>query len=623
MIRTKQAVAQLVFVVGTLLSCCSCQNIVDLVRDFETSLLNTKLPDANEFLDEYDFVIVGAGSGGCVVANRLSEIRNATILLLEAGDQETFLSDVPLTAALTQMTRYNWGYKSDPTPNACQGLEGGVCNWPKGRGVGGTSLINFMLYSRGHHKDYDHWSSLGNNGWSYSDVLPYFKKSEHIDIDHLRDSKFHGTSGPLNVAYSNTAKSKLLKAFLKSSYEMGYNITDPNGESLLGFGRAQANIQNGRRCSTSKAFIKPIVNRRNLSISMKSWVTKILINYSKYVHSKPKAVGVEFVKNRKRYTVRAKKEVILSAGAIASPQLLMLSGIGPKENLQRLNISVVKDLNVGFNLQDHITLNGLVFSVNDSTINDQKVLNTKDIFQYILHGQGPYTIPGGAEALAFLRTPSSKFEADYSDMEIVLGAGSLVGDYMGTMRNLIGITNTFYQDVFEDFRHKETFGMVPVLLRPKSRGRISLRSTNPFQWPKMEPNFMQDPDDIRAMIEGIEMIIHIAQTKSMSRIGTQFNTKKFPGCEKHTFASKDYWKCCLRLYGSSLQHQSGTCKMGPVDDPEAVVDQELRVHGLSNLRVVDASIMPTIPAGHTNAIVIMIAEKASDMIKDFWRLKTK
>ncbi|XP_073819304.1 glucose dehydrogenase [FAD, quinone] isoform X3 [Musca autumnalis] len=604
---------------GTLLSYVSNQNIVDMVRDIETTLLSTRLPDTNKFVDEYDFVIVGAGSGGCVVANRLSEIHNATVLLLEAGDQETFLSDVPLTAALTQITRYNWGYKSEPTPNACKGLEGGVCNWPKGKGVGGTSLINFMLYTRGHHKDYDHWSSLGNHGWSYKEVLPYFKKSEHIDIDNLRDSKYHGKKGPLNVAYSNTPKSKLLKAFLKSSFEMGYNITDPNGESLMGFGRAQANIKNGRRCSTSKAFIKPIVFRKNLSISMKSWVTKILVKDSLNSHNNPSAVGVEFIKNRKRYIVRAKKEVILSAGAIASPQLLMLSGIGPKENLQQLNITVIKDLKVGFNLQDHITLNGLVFSINDSTINDQKVINTRDILQYILHGQGPYTIPGGAEALAFVRTPSTKFDSDYSDMEIVLGAGSLVGDYMGTMRNLVGIPDTFYHAVFDDLRQKETFGMVPVLLRPKSRGRISLRSTSPFQWPIMEPNFMEDPDDIRAMIEGIEMILKIAETESMKSIGTQFNMNKFPGCEKHAFASRNYWKCCLRLYGSSLQHQSGTCKMGPANDPYAVVDQELKVHGVNNLRVVDASIMPTIPAGHTNAVVIMIAEKASDMIKAFWR----
>ncbi|XP_050318194.1 glucose dehydrogenase [FAD, quinone]-like isoform X2 [Bactrocera neohumeralis] len=592
------------------------QPLVDLARNFETSLLNTRLPDTQTFEEAYDFIIIGAGSGGCVVANRLSEINNATVLLLEAGDQETFLSDVPLTAALTQMTRYNWGYKSDPTPNACQGLKGGVCNWPKGRGIGGTSLINFMLYTRGHRKDYDHWAALGNNGWSYKEVLPYFKKSENIGIEELRKSPYHGRNGPLDVSYTDF-KSSILKAFLKSSREMGYEITDTNGEQLMGFARAQANLRNGRRCSTSKAFIRPIAARPNLHISMKSWVTRILVDPVSKV-----ATGVEFVKQHQRYIVKARKEVILSAGTIASPQLLMLSGIGPREHLAELGIPVMRDLQVGYNLQDHVTLNGLVFTVNDTkTLNDRRLMNPTDILHYILEGRGPYTIPGGAEGFAFVRTPNSTVDKDYADMEIVLGAGSLSGDHMGSLRDLLGMPDEFYYKVYEGLHEKETFGLVPVLLRPSSRGRISLRSTNPFHWPRMEPNYMQDPDDIRAMLEGVQMIFQITQTKAMRRLGTTFNAKPFLGCEHLTFHSKAYWKCCLRRYGSSLQHQAGTCKMGPPSDAAAVVDPQLRVHGIKHLRVVDASIMPTIPAGHTNAIVIMIAEKAADMIKNSWRMR--
>ncbi|XP_068153532.1 glucose dehydrogenase [FAD, quinone] [Drosophila tropicalis] len=604
-----------IFCLWLLMQRAASQLLVDIVRDFETSLLNNRIPDTTNFLPEYDFIIVGAGSAGCVMANRLSEISSATVLLLEAGDQETFISDVPLTAALTQMTRYNWGYKTEPTPNACQGLKQGVCNWPKGRGVGGTSLINFMLYTRGHRRDYDEWAAANNTGWSYDEILPYFKKSERIGIRELYKSPYHGRNGPLDVQYTDY-KSHLLKAFLKSGRELGYDISDPNGEHLMGFSRSQATIRNGRRCSTSKAFIQPIVQRKNLHISMKSWVTKLIIDPETKT-----AVGVEFMKQRQRYVVRARKEVILSAGSIASPQLLMLSGVGPRQHLQDLNISVVNDLPVGYNLQDHITLNGLVFVVNDSsTVNDARLLNPTDIFRYIFAGQGPYTIPGGAEGFAFVRTPSSDYGKDYTDMELVLGAGSLSGDRFGTMRNLLGITDEFYDYMFGDLQNKETFGLVPVLLRPKSRGRISLRSRNPFHWPRMEPNFMQHPDDIRSMIEGIEMILQLAKSQAMTKLGTRFHDRPFPGCQHLPFASQDYWRCCLRLYGSSLQHQSGTCKMGT--DSSAVVDPELRVHGLKHLRVVDASVMPNVPAGHTNAIVIMIAEKASDMIKNSWRMRT-
>ncbi|KAH8246834.1 hypothetical protein KR032_001328 [Drosophila birchii] len=592
------------------------QLLVDWARDFETSLLNTRIPDTTRFLPEYDFIIVGAGSGGCVLANRLSEITSASVLLLEAGDQETFISDVPLTAALTQMTRYNWGYKAEPTANACQGLKGGVCNWPKGRGVGGTSLINFMLYTRGHRRDYDEWTAANNSGWSYDEVLPYFRKSERIGIPELYKSPYHGRNGPLDVQYTDY-RSQLLKAFLKSGRDMGYDITDPNGEHLMGFARSQATIRNGRRCSTSKAFIQPVAQRKNLHVSMKSWVTKLIIDPLTKT-----ATGVEFTKQRQRFVVRARKEVILSAGTIASPQLLMLSGVGPADHLREHNITVVQDLPVGHNLQDHITLNGLVFVVNDSTVNDARLLNPSDIFRYIFAGQGPYTIPGGAEAFAFVRTPSSSFAKDYPDMELVLGAGSLSGDRFGTMRNLLGITDEFYDTMFGDLQNKETFGLVPVLLRPKSRGRISLRSRNPFHWPKMEPNFMEHPDDIRAMIEGIEMILQLAKSKPMVKMGTRFHARPFPGCEHLKFASEEYWRCCLRRYGSSLQHQSGTCKMGPSEDATSVVDSQLRVHGIRGLRVVDASVMPNVPAGHTNAIVIMIAEKAADMIKDAWRMRT-
>lgn len=301
----------------------------------------------------------------------------------------------------------NWGYKSDPSPGACLGLAGGVCNWPKGRALGktasllsynqqfmnviclagGTSVINFMIYQRGHRRDYDGWAANGNFGWSYDEVLPYFIKSERLNIPELMGSKYHGHDGYLDVQRASF-RTKTLNAFLRSAKEFGYDVNDPNGETLLGFSQAQANIRNGRRCSAAKAFLRSVHHRQNLFISMNTRVTRILIDPKTKV-----AYGVEFVKRKKTFRVFARKEVILSAGPIASPQLLMLSGVGPRDHLEELGIPVIQDLRVGYNLQDHSAVNGLDFVVNQPiTITESSVQRPWYILDYLLNGHGPFTI---------------------------------------------------------------------------------------------------------------------------------------------------------------------------------------------------------------------------------------
>lgn len=276
-----------------------------------------------------------------------------------------------------------------------KGLEQGRCNWPRGKTMGGTSVINLMVHTRGNKQDYDNWA-LENPGWSYKEILPYFIKSEKIvGIDDI-DDEYHGKDGYQNVEYSKYM-TPLLGTFLQSSLEFGYLKRDTNGKNQLGFSRVQANLRNGRRCSVSKAYIRPIRNRKNLHVTKESRVTKILID-----PKTRRAFGIEFVKNRIRRRIRARKEVILSAGTMNSPQLMMLSGIGPKQHLEEIGIPVIQNLSVGMNLQDHISFNGLTFLVNDSvTINDQRVENVFDVYNYVVNSRGPYTMPGGAEGIIY------------------------------------------------------------------------------------------------------------------------------------------------------------------------------------------------------------------------------
>lgn len=466
------------------------------------------VPDARNFDQEYDFIIIGGGSAGCVLANRLTEVPHWRVLLLEAGREEILLTDVPLAATFWTFTDFNWGFRTEVQPNGCQGMTDGRCNWPRGRGLGGTSIINYMMYTRGNRKDFDEWASLGNKGWSYDEVLPYFKKSEKVGIKDLRKSPYHGSEGFLPVMDSSW-RTPLAKLHLQAASELGIPTRDLNGENQLGISYVQVNIKNGRRQSAAKSFIRPIRNRPNLFVAKGARVTKIVIDPDTKI-----ATGVQFAKNKKSYYIRASKEVLLSAGTLSSPHLLMLSGVGPRAHLLEHGISVVKDLpRVGENLQDHTTFNTLLFLINDSVslVDNRIATNPAYTFDYLLRGRGPLTCPGGAEVLAFLNTRQTKEDypelpEDVPDIEFVFSAGSLAGDVNGGLRNSLGLSKEVVDEVFRPIFGRDGFQIVPILLKPKSRGYIRLKSNNPFHWPLFYHNYYTHPSDIKAMLRGIKLV---------------------------------------------------------------------------------------------------------------------
>ncbi|XP_022115817.1 glucose dehydrogenase [FAD, quinone] [Pieris rapae] len=566
---------------------------------------------------EFDFIIIGAGSAGCVLANRLSEISKWNVLLLESGGNENFFSDIPIFAPFLSITPMNWDYSSEPEKKACKSLRGNVCYMPRGKVLGGSSVLNFLIYQRGHPEDYNDWAQMGNEGWSYDEILPYFKKSENIKIPELRNSSFHGVGGYLDIDHA-TYSSPLEQAFRNAGLQLGYEWNDPNGEKVIGFSKPQATIRNGRRCSSSKAFLEPVRFRKNLKVSKFSTVKRLLIDADTKT-----AIGVEFIKHNKRRRVYARKEIVLAAGTIGSAQLLMLSGVGPADHLREVGIDTLYDSPVGYNLQDHVTFSGNAFIVNETglCVNDMLAASPVSAAAY-LAGQGPLTIPGGAAGLAFTRTQyANDLTEGRPDLELVMGAGSLAGDFLGILRSLLGVTDDFYWRVYGNLPLQErqrSFSLNPVLIRPQSYGRLSLRSAKFDDNPKIHPNYFDHPDDIKVLKEGIRLAQKVIATQAFQKYGTRLNSIPFPGCEQLSFDSDEYWECAIMQTSITLDHQVGTCKMGPKGDPTAVVSPRLLVNGIKNLRVADASIMPRIPASHTHAPVVMIAEKASDMIKNDW-----
>ncbi|KAL3286142.1 hypothetical protein HHI36_000654 [Cryptolaemus montrouzieri] len=476
-----------------------------------------------------------------------------------------------------------------------EGWKGNKCSYARGKVLGGSGSINYLAYTRGNKGDYNKWASLGNKGWSFDDVLPYFQKLENFESENI-DRSYRGFGGPVNVAYKIPKENFTM--IQNAHSEIGLNtVDDYNGKQQIGVSRMQRSIKYGRRVSGATAYVRPSSVRHNFNVTLEAFVTKILIDTIT-----KSANGVQFIKNGRLFVAKARKEIIVSGGAINTPQLLMLSGIGPEDELTKHGIHVIENLPVGKFLKDHY-----VFQVSYKT---NMTVETKPFCKYIedyLNGEGILTNIENAVSFTFLNTRN--ISASIPNIELVFFLPTPITTPMPPRANF----TTDIQKYLKKLDQHTNIYLAIFLLHPKSVGTLSLQSNSPKDFPLIDLGIFSDPEDMEDFYKAIQIVNKIGETKAVQKVEAE--QIEFQFCNQYAYDSKEYWYCALQHMATPGMHVSSTVRMGPTNDPFAVVDSHLNVYGVKNLRVADCSVMPITISGHTNGAALMIGEKAADIIK--------